>query len=51
MLAALVADPFFVNFVYLHVSLQAVFGLEDLAAAKDVAPKSFVTLLIYLSHF
>lgn len=51
MFAALVTHPFFVNFVNLHVSLQAVLGLEDLAAAEDVTPKSFITLLIYLRHF
>ena len=51
MLATLVADPFFVYLVYLHVSLQAVLRLEDLGAAQDVTPESFVTLLIYLSHF
>ena len=51
MLAALVADPLFVNFMYLHVSLKAVLCLKDLATAEDVAPESFITLLIYLSHF
>jgi hypothetical protein len=33
MFPTLVADPFFVNFVYFHVSLEAVFSLEDLVAA------------------
>jgi hypothetical protein len=51
MLSTLVADPFFVYFVDLHVSLEAVLGLEDLVTSEDVAPKSFITLLIYLSHF
>jgi hypothetical protein len=51
MLIALITNPFFINFVNFHVSLQTILGFEDLGAAQDVAPKSFITLLIYLSHF
>lgn len=51
MFPTLIADPFFIDLVYFHVSLETVLGFKDLAATEYITPKSFITLLIYLSHF
>jgi hypothetical protein len=45
MLSTLIAYPFFVEFVDLHVPFQTIFCLEDLAASEDVTPKSLIILL------
>lgn len=50
-LSTLVTNPLLVNLVDLHVPLQTILCLEDLAATQDVTPEPFIVLLIILGHF